>query len=805
MNFPPAEAAFLFGKNHGLAVRHSSVASGATLRLSRNNQRLTVRGTERQRARAKKYIGLVIAQMDTTVYLNDEHIDDDCSLTEVPGETVGWVTGEKGKQLRKLEEDCGVVALFAEYSGKLLTSAGAGQEGIRCETLAVYGPKRNRRAAQLAVMSMAEEKVPRFYSARMRSEGETYDTQDADEDWGTTTMEIAEAIMPYAVGKNACMKKKLSQSSGAAVAFMGNLAVMSGTLQERTRCKEYLTWTLQTLEGPLSVADLQSRTDVTEIPCPAAIVGFVKGTRREALSRHEMEWGVMIFFAGEHGQRGSSTKEAVPDTVPLLIFGQQRGRQGAEIDVMCSMEYKQKGCCSSRLEECSSDSEGFALERILFSEAEVSYALGVRGCNRRKIASAAGAIMNFVGQFCCIAGTWEERQRCKSYLHFHLSRMDNLETAIDTRGRTDVTEITFSNQLGDKGVGVVTGKGGKTLQWVSSTTETWCVVAADHTGAERLCIFSHKEGNWNDETGRKKAERMFREVLAEGLKYHRADLARDKAREEREKSREKSRSRPPMRSRSHQSRSAPPRRSPWEGKGKGYGKGDNYGKGYGKGDGRGWHWEQPSQPSRRERSRSQGFQMPPLDWEKGYNKGYGKGYEMAMREKGWSKGKDGWAKGEWVDEKLPPVPRTFAEVVAGVPADSVRRTWRWASEPPWRDAGKGWGMGGKAENSFGKGGYWRRPRSRSVSSSRTPSPRRRKSSARRKSWTRPQPRSSVWRAASCSSSRSPSPPRRARSSHRPRPPLPPRGRPPNCNCPACSRGMLAMCIRAQAAKARVDY
>jgi len=219
-----------------------------------------------------------------------------------------------------------------------------------------------------------------------------------------------------------------------------------------------------------------------------------------------------MLFIGEHGQHGSPQTDGI---VTLLIFGTERARKGAEIDIMCAMEFKQTGFCTRNLRDRTSNLEGFDIEHKHMTEVEVSYALGVKGETRKRLAVASGAIIQFVGTVCCIAGTGPERQRCKDYLGWLLGRLRG-ESTIDCRGRTDVTEIFVHGQgLNNKAMGIVTGKKGHTLQGVSKQTGTWCIVAKDHMGAERLCIFGHHVGSWLGETGRRRAERMFRSVLKE--------------------------------------------------------------------------------------------------------------------------------------------------------------------------------------------------------------------------------------------------------------------------------------------------
>mmetsp|Transcript_60734 Transcript_60734/g.153565 ORF Transcript_60734/g.153565 Transcript_60734/m.153565 type:complete len:698 (+) Transcript_60734:115-2208(+) len=522
MTFVPEEAAFLQG-NQGGAIKSVARASGARVKLRNHNRTLDIAGSPEARSLAWRYVKIILAQMQWPVRLGDTEIDGDCSMVSVPEVAIALLTGTRGVHLRRLEEEWGVILLFVEYHGQGVHPATGGvcQDSStgRSETLAIFGPKRGRRGAQLAAMNAIESELPGFFSDGVRVDDELYEDFDGgSEDWGTSTMQIKESVVPYAWGKNGSTRKKLMRASGCIMQLLGNIVIMSGTAQERSRAQEYVTMLLETLEGPVYVDSPEARADVTIVHVPGPVVGFVTGVRRESLGRHEEEWGVLMVFLGHHGQRGCPPPDSVVD---LLIFGcDERSRKGAEINILCAIEFKSAGFCSAWLSEKTSDEEGFDEERRLMTQVQVSYVLGSKGAIRKQLAVASGAILQFVGTVCCIAGTGPERQRCKRYIGWLLSKLNrNGEASIDTRGRDDVTEIYF-NGVSNKGVGIVTGRGGKTLWGIAVGTGTWCIIAGDHNAIERLCIFSYHKGSWNgDDGGRRRAERLFRDQLKEAKRY----------------------------------------------------------------------------------------------------------------------------------------------------------------------------------------------------------------------------------------------------------------------------------------------
>ena len=53
---------------------------------------------------------------------------------------------------------------------------------------------------------------------------------------------------------------------------------------------------------------------------------------------------------------------------------------------------------------------------------EFSYALGARGSTRKKLAAAAGCIMEYIGQVAVIAGMKRERRQGRDYLEWLLKQ-----------------------------------------------------------------------------------------------------------------------------------------------------------------------------------------------------------------------------------------------------------------------------------------------------------------------------------------------------------------------------------------------
>merc|ERR1719291_1014950 len=85
-------------------------------------------------------------------------------------------------------------------------------------------------------------------------------------------------------------------------------------MKERKRCKEYVTWLLQQRRGSVTIADVSSRDDATEMYVPENCKGWVTGNRGSELRRMEQETGTYMFMALD--QRGDER---------LIIFSHEAG------------------------------------------------------------------------------------------------------------------------------------------------------------------------------------------------------------------------------------------------------------------------------------------------------------------------------------------------------------------------------------------------------------------------------------------------------------------------------------------------
>ena len=168
--------------------------------------------------------------------------------------------------------------------------------------------------------------------------------------------------LSYALGKKGMTRKKLARSSQCIVEYVGYTVFMSGMPDERARAKEYLDWLFDQLRGPVYVDNWEQRDDVTMVDVPRDCVGYVTGARRATLGKIEEEWGTLMFFMSTNMRRddrgqGSDRRE-FDGSEKLAIFGDRRGRRGAELKCMSAVETKRRGYFTREVKKHTSDKEG---------------------------------------------------------------------------------------------------------------------------------------------------------------------------------------------------------------------------------------------------------------------------------------------------------------------------------------------------------------------------------------------------------------------------------------------------------------
>ncbi|CAE8643023.1 unnamed protein product [Polarella glacialis] len=275
-----------------------------------------------------------------------------------------------------------------------------------------------------------------------------------------------------------------------------------------------MKWLFQQLEGPVWVENWEDRDDITVLDIPSDCIGYVTGSRRAALGGMEEEWGTLMFFMTKPGSVVSDNKgRGKGFGEQLAILGPKRGRRGAELKVMSSVEEKANGQFTKGIRDKFTDEKGFGTDRFVFKEDELSYALGKLGSTRKKLAAASGCIIQYVGHVCFLAGELAERRRGKEFLDWLLQQRRGQVTVNNVAGRDDCTEV----HVPENCKGWVTGNRGSELRRMELETGTYMFMALDKRGDERLLIFCVDPGAKMGDKGRAAAERLVNELVQDRL------------------------------------------------------------------------------------------------------------------------------------------------------------------------------------------------------------------------------------------------------------------------------------------------
>merc|ERR1719512_65842 len=159
------------------------------------------------------------------------------------------------------------------------------------EKLIICGPKRARRGAELKVMSSVETKSPGTFTRGVREK------TSSEKGFDTDRMIFKDDELSYALGKEGATRKKLEGAAGAILQYVGHVAFIAGTLRERTRCKEFISWLLAQRRGSVTITGVAQRDDATEMHIPENCKGWVTGNRGSELRRMEQETGTYMFMS----------------------------------------------------------------------------------------------------------------------------------------------------------------------------------------------------------------------------------------------------------------------------------------------------------------------------------------------------------------------------------------------------------------------------------------------------------------------------------------------------------------------------
>jgi len=475
------EAAFILGAGGKTKTKLANV-SGTTIELVelRGSNQLEISGAPKLRARAMKYIEYVIAQRSGPVRISEADHPEDLTIVPVPADTVSFITGTKGAYLRYVEEEWWTMLFFLGVNPK---NPIVHVDPNHIERLAIFGPSRQRRGAELKVMAAIENKQPGYYTKN------AVERTSPNEDFDTDTTWIPNDDYSYALGKNGNTRKKLARASSCIVEYIGRMAYFSGSKKERLRAKEYLQWLMHQRVGEYTHVEYKGRDDVTMIMVQRNCIGYVTGARGASLRAIEEETSTFCFIEGASDDYDDGQK-------PLLIFGYAEDRRFAEslvwerisikLDEMPdpSKDYGRKGKGRGKGDSSKGKKSGgkdsypyrenyvpeaerpvgkdVSSDFQAISDEDAAFIMGQGGKTKRKIAAVSGAFLDLKANRLEITGKDDERKRASRYVKIIMKQRLGPVKLEDIESHTDLSIIDVPSEA----VSFVTGKGGAFLRMV---------------------------------------------------------------------------------------------------------------------------------------------------------------------------------------------------------------------------------------------------------------------------------------------------------------------------------------------------
>lgn len=258
----------------------------------------------------------------------------------------------------------------------------------------------------------------------------------------------------FIVGKKGTCKRKVELAAGVTVDVDDkNLVVrVYGRPENRRRAVKYIRLLKGQRVKRVDVDLAQDDDgDLTVVDVPREAIGFVTGQQGKNLRNIEAEWNTLMFFLqGQDGTWGSEGSEG-----KLAVFGDLRGRTGAQLHVMSCIEQKLHSRVTEGIRETvCADEWGTDVVDI---RDDFKYALGHKGTTRKKLARAAGCILQYIGTYAFIAGTRAERRRGRDYLGWLCRQAHGPVTVPDADRRDDVDTLRVPKMC----VGYITGESGQ--------------------------------------------------------------------------------------------------------------------------------------------------------------------------------------------------------------------------------------------------------------------------------------------------------------------------------------------------------
>jgi len=160
------------------------------------------------------------------------------------------------------------------------------------DPLYVLGPDRGRLDLELKVLTLIESKVPGFVSARPRA-------SDEGPGVGLSVVPLLNdgEMKAKVIGKGGSVRNKISKTCGTSLEYLGNLAYVVGTMQERLYTAKLLELLQSCTSGTVEEVPSELEAICTRVPVPQEASFVVTGKQRANMNQIEEETRTLTFWS----------------------------------------------------------------------------------------------------------------------------------------------------------------------------------------------------------------------------------------------------------------------------------------------------------------------------------------------------------------------------------------------------------------------------------------------------------------------------------------------------------------------------
>eukprot|EP00397_Hematodinium_sp_SG-2012_P014305 GEMP01014539.1.p1 GENE.GEMP01014539.1~~GEMP01014539.1.p1 ORF type:complete len:471 (+),score=114.25 GEMP01014539.1:133-1545(+) len=324
-------------------------------------------------------------------------------------------------------------------------------------------------------------------------------------DFGEERLSITNDDAAFILGKGGKTKEKIARVCGAQLnLYEKDLVVeIRGNKRQRLLGLKYVKLVIAQRSGTVYLKDKHDDGDMSVLEIPQEAVGFVTGRNGNFLRTLEDEWRVLLLFvvrdekrddrSGRGRSRSDRRRRGKEET--LVIFGERRGRRGAELKALSAIEAKCPGFFEAHREEIlyRDEDKDWGVSTMEFKNDELAYALGKGGATRKKIEASSGCITQYLGNTAIFAGKEKERKKAKQYTIWLFEQLNGPVFVKDHADRKDCTVLDIPSDC----VGYVTGSHRAAL---GQMEEEFLVLMFfmgskhDRKESEKLIIFGKEAG-----------------------------------------------------------------------------------------------------------------------------------------------------------------------------------------------------------------------------------------------------------------------------------------------------------------------